>query len=550
MKRRVLYLSLGLIIALAGLTGLLVGQSFAREGLPVFEDPDPRGGFNLEPPKKYLFMDDRHIEPGELVWRSPEGEVIALTDPDGEPVAAQADSELTPHGVRIQAMPARKEILPSIPPYNIIYDDGLYRAWDSNLVTTLDSASTQVRVTYAESKDGYDWNRREIDTLPFPGMTHGGNGGFFIDHNGPASERYKGVIFGHVDLPPAQRADYWARYLKVHPYYRDPRLSKQNLAVIYGVVSADGIDWTILPEPLMISKGDTHITVTFDPYLGKYVMYSRLYPLRRRMVGRAESDDFRNWTPMRPVVWAELDEPLSMDVYTNCYTTYPGEPSQLLMLPMFYDRYTETADVRMYSSLDGVTWYKLPGEPILNLSTEPGEWPGEYMYVTKNLIPLRGDRVGVRFTEQSRPHKYPRWKGIAQGRGGYAWWPKDRLAAVVADQEGEFFTFKMKATGRQLRLNARIHGAGEIRVGIFTANPNAPDRPIHWSGGATVNPDDPDRPLLQVGRTVAECDPLTGDSANHLVTWQGNPDLKISEGEVIGLHFKMRAAELFAFEWE
>jgi len=531
MNRRDLFRRTAGMMAGAGLAAL-PGKAGARGPYDHLEDTRPRGGYNLEPPSLFLFTDRRHINPGELVWRSPGGEVLDLNDPAGAPVAARADLSITPQGVRLEAKPAIREETPSTPPANIIYDDGVYRAWEFRLIAEADPARSTIGIDYLESADGYEWTRQELAPVEAPGAWHGGEHGVFIDKHGPEAERYKAIVSLHVKYSKSRSEALWKRFLELHPYYRDPRMGRENLTVICGVVSRDGREWRMLREPLLVSMGDTPNTITYDPYLGKYVIYSRLYPLRRRMVGRAESDDFRHWTPLRPVVWPSLRESLATDVYTNAYTGYPGMPQQHLMFPMFYDRFDETSEVRMYSSLDGITWDEVPGGAILRPRRDPGSWPGEFLWVSKNLVPLKGDRIGVRFTESSRPHKYPRWQGVTQWRGGYAWWPKGRLSAVVADEEGEFHTFRVQVTGSRLRVNARVRGAGEIRVGLWKQKQDDPDRPAHIAG-----------------RTIEECTPIAGDSHEHLACWNGDPILPVDPGGVIGLHFRMRAAELFSFEW-
>jgi hypothetical protein len=521
MKRRDFFKGIGGVATSAGMS-LLAGGCQAAGPYDHLEDTDPRAGYNLVPPSLFLFLDRRYIDPGELIWRHPEGETLDLHKPEGKPVQARSDLDMTPRGhLRIQAMPATGEIFES-PPDNIIYDDGVYKAWSLRRIQGATLADTKMGISYRHSTDGYEWTDPEqVDVIDAPGVTGGGGPGFFIDKYGPAQERYKAIVYCHVEYSKARMEALWDRFMKVHPYYRDLRLSRDSLALIYGIVSADGRKWNMIPEPLLISMGDTPNTITYDPYLGQYVMYSRLYPFRRRMVGRATSEDFRHWTPLTPVVWASLDESLTMDVYTNAYTTYPGLPQQHIMFPMFYDRYDETSEVRMYSSVEGIMWNEVPGGPILTRNLVPGSWPGEFLSVRKNLMPLAKDRVAVGFSELSRPHKYPRWPGVTQDRGGYAWWPRERLAALVADREGEFYTFRVKVTGKRLRVNARIRGAGEIRVGL---------------AGIT-------------GRNVDDCDVLQGDKADHMVSWNGNPSLTVATGNSVRLHFRMNCAELFSFAW-
>ena len=110
---------------------------------------------------------------------------------------------------------------------------------------------------------------------------------------------------------------------------------------------------------------------------------------------------------------------------------------------------------------------------------------------------------------------------VAACRTGWAWWPRDRLGAVVADEEGEFWTFPVQPRGRELRVNFQARGGGGVWVGIYG----------------------------QPGRSVADCDPLYGDSLAQTVRWHGESALGTAEGAPVVLHFKLRAAKLFSFTW-
>jgi hypothetical protein len=251
------------------------------------------------------------------------------------------------------------------------------------------------------------------------------------------------------------------------------------------------------------------------------------------MIARAVSDDFRTWSPAEPIIWPDLGDPLAHDIYTNCRTSYPGLPSYHLMFPMIYRRFDQTSEIHMYSSIDGRMWHRLPGGAVL----EAGDFNGErveFLSVNGSLVPLRGNRVALRYGGHSQPHKYPRWPGHIRHSSGWACWPQGRLSAVVADENGEFYTFKMPIQGRQLRLNARVPRAGEIRVGLAR------------KGGSGAMED---VVIEEKDRTVDLCDPIFGDSNAHVVTWKGQADIARDIGSEFNIHFKLRKAELFGFEW-
>lgn len=488
-------------------------------------DPDPEGGYTLKPPRQFLFLDYRHINPGDLRWFSPEGRQLPVAGPPEPPVQAVAGADDVPSGIRLVAQQATKEGPIEGPPSRILYEDGLYRSWSAgvdygkgnDLGSYSKAAARSIAINYGESKDGYAWNWREGGTVTPPHVTGIDGGHFFIDPHGPKEERYKFIY--HALVLDGQ-AELWRQYKQVHPRHRDVRLNENTINGMYGMVSPDGLNWKAIPEPLMIHKGDTDNTVYYDEWLGKYVLYTRLYWMRRRMVARAESDDFRRWTPVEPILWPRLEDPFSWDVYTNGRTCYPGLPEHHLMFPVFYRRLTQTSEVHLHSSYDGIHWDRVPGGPVLEPG-DPGSWDGEYIIAGKGLVPLGKDRIAIPYSACDHPHKYPRWPGVITHKAGWATWPRGRLCALRADGYGQFDTFTVEVTGRELHLNCKVPRAGEIRVGLHRVK----------------------------GRSVEDCDPITGDHLDHTVTWKGDPRLTIEPGQEAVLRFRMRSADLFGFEW-
>ena len=504
----------------------LLSGRVSAEGPPwAGKDLDPSGGYTLAPRKQFLFTDLRHIDPGDLAWISPQGKAIPVAGPPDPPVPAHAILGGVPRGIRLIAQPAGKEGPIDGLRGTVVYDDGLYRSWElktnyppgKNLGSYSKSLAKSITVSHGQSKDGHSWNWRDVSEIEISGQTGIDGAGFFIDPNGPPQERYKCVYNARVL---DNVAELWQEYEKIHPRHRDVRMSPNYIYCLFGLVSPDGLNWKAIREPLTLHKGDTDNTVYYDPWLGKYVLYTRLYWLRRRMIARAESDDFRHWTPVDPIVSPSLADPLSCDVYLNGRTSYPGLPEHHLMFPMIYRRYTQTSEIPLYSSIDGIRWDRVPGGPVLEPG-DPGAWDGEFITAGKNLVPLGDDRVAIPYSGSTHPHKYPRWPGVISHAMGWASWPKGRLCALVADEEGEFHTFGVQVTGEKLKLNAKVRRAGYVRIGLSGAN----------------------------GRSTSDCDPIFGDHLARTVTWKGDAALGLGPGSTTILHFQLRAAELFGFEW-
>jgi hypothetical protein len=520
-------------------------------------------------PKTVLFTDFRHIRCGDLQWRTPDNRTLFVAGPPQPEVQPHADLDVLPRGIELIAQkPSKTDRLPEGQRHSaIIYDGGVYRSWylDSTFKGKpvggyLREYPDLVNICYTESKDAIEWtekSRSPIDVLGqrgFDGFT------FFIDPHGPPDERYK-ILYSAIP-PESQKKGLWEEHEKLHPRYKyDHRLGKHNFHCMYAAVSPDGLTWKAVPDPLFVHVSDTDTTVFWDEWLGKYVMFTRLYPWGRRANARAESEDFYNWGPLEPFMRPSLDWDPTDDIYTNGYSEYPGSPTYRFMFPNVYRRYDQTyIGPRMYSSDDGIYWHEVPGGPIIQPG-EPGSWDSEMVGIGKHLIPFGKNRVAVPYSGRPYPHKYPRWPhplkypeyssmapeqrtSILRGGRAYAWWPRGRLSALNANQEGEFFTFSMRPPGRSLRLNASTKLGGEVRVGIVNV-PGDTRAETTYRGYDNV----------RVGwsnidnRSVDECTPIIGDELAKPVSWHGETDIGSQNDQPVTLHFKLRAAKLFGFDW-
>jgi len=189
-----------------------------------------------------------------------------------------------------------------------------------------------------------------------------------------------------------------------------------------------------------------------------------------------------------------------------------------LMVATVFKRHTDSCDLSLASSMDGKHWTWLPGGPVVEPGPD-GSWDGGAIFGGIGLTEIPGNRVvspyiGYQYPTSSRvmtPH---------MGRIGLAIWPSERLAAIVADEDGEFVTTPLASQGTKLFLNFQTKRNGYVKVAVNGAN----------------------------GRTIEACDPMFGDALEHQVTWKGEGTIGIEPGKSFDLHFKLRAAKLFSFE--
>ena len=140
------------------------------------------------------------------------------------------------------------------------------------------------------------------------------------------------------------------------------------------------------------------------------------------------------------------------------------------------------------------------------------------------LTALPGERLGAPFLGFSIPHKYPRV--IPIGEIALAMWPKGRLAALEAPEEGELALCPLQVGGTRMRLNVQTQRAGHVLV-------EAADEK-----GKALS-----------GRSFADADPVIGDFLSKEVTWRGDAAIGAPAGSVVVLRFRMRAAKIFGLEF-
>jgi len=237
----------------------------------------------------------------------------------------------------------------------------------------------------------------------------------------------------------------------------------------------------------------------------------------RRIIGRAETSDFRRWPHPEMIMLPNAGGPPWVNYYTNGRSIYPGTHTMHLMFPMIYHRNTDTSVMRVASSMEGRVWNFLPGGAVLEPGLE-GEFDGGCIFPGAGLAEISGDRVVLPYSGFSVPHKFPRLGPL--GEIAFAVWKKQRLGALVADEEGRFITHSLISEGDRLWLNFKTGRTGSIGVEVEGIE----------------------------GRTLGECDPLFGDQLMQQVTWNGQATLGVKSNKPFRLRFRLRSAKLYSFE--
>ncbi len=441
-----------------------------------------------------------------------------------DPMDPRKEGHLVPKGIDIVAFPGTVDTDPClkaetvwesfyISAYStVLVEAGKLRLYYECYLRDVQSTDTlrHSMLCYAESTDAVTWYRPDLGLVEFQGSTHnniligpsqtkdglGIHGAHvFMDPHATANERYKLTFDGPGNKP-------------------------------QGGLSPDGIHWIIHEQPIIDAEADSQDVVEWDPVLGKYVGYFRVWRQDRRGIARGESCDFWHWPDPEIVLHAEIGLDVDADYYTNAYHAWPGTEAQhdaFVMLPSLYHRTSDTLDAWLYTSKDGKHWYRAARHPFASLGgalyigrgiwqLRPGEWnvlAGSYSF-THNAWPLLDKSQKVRVG------------GLYRVR-----FREDGFTGIDAAEGGEFWTASFTSRSPSVAINATTRPGGWIKVGLHDARF---DLPIE-------------------GYETKDCDLLQGDLLWKQITWHGSSDLNDFSDSDLRLHVQMERATVHAFKF-
>ena len=428
----------------------------------------------------------------------------------------------------------------------MMHEGGRYRMWYSAVKAGDISANF---TCYAESDDGFNWERPELGLVEYEGSTRNNiiaRGGayhlqsIFVDPSAPPAERYKaiapkGVYYRGGKLDPEMDSKKAKELLialdlgDVSPEERKKQIEiRQSVAAS---VSPDGIHWTALEDPILDvgnTQLDTHNLCTYDPYEGKYVAYLRGHVERRRLVRRAEGTDFRRLENPHFCLMPDPQDPIDDDIYNPCYCPYPGL-QRYLMFPSIYHRIASTVDVHLAVSRDSYNWHRPERKPIIDLSYDGGEYGA--IYAVPNLLTPSSREWRLPFVGHQRLHDFLDRGATYPVDGDFRWasWPQNRLAGLEAAEEGSCVLVQRPCAGGELHLNFRTTKDGWVKVELVHP-PSTPPKPVE--------------PFAGFGLDQAET--LSGDELARVVRWNGKSDLSSLKDMEVSVRLTLYRAKLFS----
>lgn len=399
----------------------------------------------------------------------------------------------------------------------VFYDskDGLYKMWYQ--------AGWFDGTAYAESLDGQNWYRPDLDVVPGTNMVL------------PFRKGYKRdgatVWIDHETKDPKSR-------YKLFVFFRKNEV--EEIGELY--ISSDGIHWN---GPTITGPCGDASSFFYNPFRKKWVFSIRKVDVEGDFHYRYrqyyETEDFlkgADWGRNDPVFWYGADDLDKKHAIYDCTTQLYGVDCvayESILLGAFeifkgpHNRIAEElgvpkqCDITLGYSRDGFHFCRPDRTAFLKGSEKKGTWDYGYIHASGGLCIVEKDQLRFYYSAWSgESPKYGKHM-YAGGATGYATLRRDGFASVAAEKEGFLKTRVLVFKGEYLWLNT-ISDLGEVRVEVRTAS----DEPIN-------------------GFRKEECEPVITDSTKVMVRWSSGNSLKQLEGKPIKFVFWIRKAEVFSF---
>ena len=424
-------------------------------------------------------------------------------------------------------------------PCGVLHDEqtGKYRMWyvctdRKNFFTTssgiIPADSPGYYVAYAESDDGVNWTKPVMPEFPFGG--HDATNIVFLGRNNAWGQ------ISQVFLNP-DASDPEKRFGMVYTGIPDVNLAW----------SADGIHWRAEPECMYPLRSDGANHVLWVPEQKKWYFYLRPKIMHacgtrqlpegfrhvQRRYGLTVSDDLRTWTEPRTVLYG--DEREGPDINGFCVFRRHGLFIALYTVMHMEDGKGET-QTYLATSRDGFHWEKTWDRAPFIDNGPAGSFDHGWVEVAGCRLIERGDDLWFYYMGMPRGQD----GGDSDPAMGLCRVKRDRFIGHEAGSEtGYLLTRQFTLEGNRLTINCEgvPPPYRDELTGIRVAVVQAPDlsKPL------------PQNEAGVPGYTLEDCDQILTDNPEHVVTWNGSPDLGPLVGKPVYLRFQMRLAVLYGF---
>ena len=494
----------------------------------------------IYPPRTYLFLDDFYIAGMQGTRRVTNRPVHAA---DGPVLRAERPWE----GISV------------IGRNGILYDkeERCFKCWypchDGTLPDT--PVLAKRRWAYATSSDGIHWDRPSLGLSEFAGTTDNNLVRFenvdetvgllwnvVKDNDEPdPTKRYKSIGLDRHALRPGEST--WTGPDGEDAWYE--RMGRHIGCGLFIGYSPDGLRWR-LREGSAASGAlimDGSMLHGYDQRIRQWVLWQRPRILPKyRTFGISFSKDFENWTFPEFGLTPDAQDPpeIQFDTFSSIASPDGGYIGLLSASGFVLDDWAVGGlRVQLVYSRDGKVWTRVDRQPLI-LPQRPSPTWDEGTITAFNPI-LVGDEIFIFYYGKNHGHLWGQptfdGKGVTSSAYGLTKLKRDRWVAVADEPSrggGELQTTLVCFANNQLHLNANVSEGGLITVEL---RDRVTGQPVP-------------------GFAMSDCDPIRGDSLDHLVTWRGKSDLseligtgrrQPRVGRGLDLRFHLDRASLYSF---
>lgn len=413
-----------------------------------------------------------------------------------------------------------------------------YHAWQ---IPTGIEPGGPLTIAYFESKDGIKWDRPSLGLCEFNGSK---DNNIMLDRLGDGGRCHDFSPF--IDACPAARPE--ARYKAVGAGF-------ENQKGLWVYQSPDGIHWTPMASGPVFKDGafDTQNIAFWSALEQQYVLYYRVFSdggyAGTRLINRAVSDDFRNWTDQGTIAFPEGEGPQPLaQFYVNQIKPYHRAPHLYIGFPARYvdrgltastpllpewklrekrmtvtPRYgTAVTDSIIITSRDGRNFRQSNDVFLAPGLRTRHNWSYGDNYIAWHVVETESTKddapreLSLYATESYFTGRQSRLRRYSLRMDGFA-------SVHARTQQGEFTTIPLTFSGKELSLNTATSAAGSIQV------------EIRGQDGTPIP-----------GFTLADCDLIYGDSLDRRVSWKGSTSVESLIGRPVVLRFVMREADVYS----
>lgn len=391
--------------------------------------------------------------------------------------------------------------------YTVFHDKeaGLYRMYyRGSHYDTQTKRATHPEVTcYAESKDGVNWTKPDLDLFEFDGSKKN-------------NIVWKGIgthcMAVFKDANPACAPE--ARYKAIG---RGRPTGQKGL---YVSQSPDGIHWSLIKNEPVITEGyfDSQNLAFWDAYSKTYREYHRTFVNGVRAIMTGTSDDFVNWT--NPQLLNYGDAPPE-HLYTNAVQRYERAPHLLIGFPTRYlPKEGQRVEPVFMASRDGLNFKRWP-QAVVPEDAPEDRSGNRSNYMTWGMVQLPGNdrEYSVYATEAYYTGPDSRVRRFKYRVDGF-------VSATGGSKGGSLTTKPIRFQGKQLEVNFVTRGQGQVRVELQDAD------------GKAIS-----------GFAAQDCSPLTGDATAQAVRWNTKAELASLAGKTIRIRFEVSAGDLYSYRF-